>query len=190
MRFIHSKQVLAVPDDIEIKLENRVVTVKGKFGTIKKSFRHAEVDMTLAEDNKSILVQMWFATPKQKATIRTICSHISNMFTGVTKKFQYKMRLVYSHFPININVVNDGKTVEIRNFLGEKIVRSIQMLNEVKIIKDSTVKDQLVLQGVDIELVSRSAALVHQSVLVKNKDIRKFLDGIYVSETGTMEVAN
>jgi large subunit ribosomal protein L9e len=27
-----------------------------------------------------------------------------------------------------------------------------------------------------------TAANVHQSVLVKNKDIRKFLDGIYVSE--------
>jgi large subunit ribosomal protein L9e len=27
-----------------------------------------------------------------------------------------------------------------------------------------------------------AAANVHQSVLVKNKDIRKFLDGIYVSE--------
>lgn len=32
----------------------------------------------------------------------------------------------------------------------------------------------------------RSCALVHQSCLVKHKDIRKFLDGIYVSEKGTI----
>jgi large subunit ribosomal protein L9e len=30
------------------------------------------------------------------------------------------------------------------------------------------------------------AASIHQSTLVKNKDIRKFLDGIYVSEKGAM----
>ena len=29
-----------------------------------------------------------------------------------------------------------------------------------------------------------AAALIHQSVLVRGKDIRKFLDGIYVSEKG------
>lgn len=45
----------------------------------------------------------------------------------------------------------------------------------------SSVKDELILKGNDIENVSRSAALIHQSVLVKDKDIRKFLDGIYVS---------
>lgn len=32
----------------------------------------------------------------------------------------------------------------------------------------------------------RSCALVHQSCLVKHKDIRKFLDGIYVQEKGTI----
>lgn len=31
------------------------------------------------------------------------------------------------------------------------------------------------------------AALIHQSTLVRRKDIRKFLDGIYVSETSTVE---
>lgn len=30
------------------------------------------------------------------------------------------------------------------------------------------------------------AALIQQATTVKNKDIRKFLDGIYVSEKGTV----
>ena len=45
----------------------------------------------------------------------------------------------------------------------------------------------MILQGNDIENVSRSAALIHQVCLVKNKDIRKFLDGIYVSERGLIK---
>merc|ERR1711972_252579 len=99
----------------------------------------------------------------------------------------YRMRLVYAHFPINANIVNNGATIEIRNFLGEKIVRTVQMLPGVKVEKSAATKDELVLTGLDIENVSQSAALIHQSCLVKNKDIRKFLDGIYVSEHGTLE---
>lgn len=42
------------------------------------------------------------------------------------------------------------------------------------------------LQGNDIEKVSQSAALINGAAKVKNKDIRKFLDGIYVSERTTV----
>lgn len=31
------------------------------------------------------------------------------------------MRLVYSHFPINVSIEKDGKQLAIRNFLGEKV---------------------------------------------------------------------
>eukprot|EP00929_Paragymnodinium_shiwhaense_P021482 TRINITY_DN14003_c0_g1_i1.p2 TRINITY_DN14003_c0_g1~~TRINITY_DN14003_c0_g1_i1.p2 ORF type:complete len:147 (+),score=48.73 TRINITY_DN14003_c0_g1_i1:73-513(+) len=113
--------------------------------------------------------------------------HIQNLFDGVEKKFEYKMRLVYAHFPINANITNGGKTVEIRNFLGEKIVRTVNMLPGVIVAKSAAVTDELVVTGTDIDTTSRSAALIRQSCLVKNKDIRKFLDGIYVSSHGAIE---
>jgi large subunit ribosomal protein L9e len=46
-----------------------------------------------------------------------------------------------------------------------------------------------VLEGNDIDNVSKSAALIHMACLVKKKDIRKFLDGFYVSEKGVIETA-
>lgn len=40
------------------------------------------------------------------------------MITGVTKGFKYKMRYVYAHFPINVNIEKNKETdnyeVEIR----------------------------------------------------------------------------
>lgn len=51
-----------------------------------------------------------------------------NLMKGVTVGFEYKMRLVYAHFPINANIENEGTKIEIRNFLGEKRVRTVNML--------------------------------------------------------------
>ena len=45
-------------------------------------------------------------------------------------------------------------------------------------------------EGNNIELVSNSATLIQQAITVKNKAIRKFLDGIYVSEKGTVQQAD
>ncbi|CAJ1365991.1 unnamed protein product [Effrenium voratum] len=141
----------------------------------------------LADGGKKVIARMYFAKSKQCSMLNTVCSHISNLFEGVTKKFEYKMRLVYAHFPINVNIINGGKTIEIRNFLGEKVVRTVHMLPGIAVEKSSNTKDEIIVSGTDIELAGRSTALIHQSCLCKKKDIRKFLDGIYVSSHGVHE---
>jgi len=75
-----------------------------------------------------------------------------------------------------------GATVEIRNFLGEKIVRRVPMPEGVTATISTKQKDELIVDGNDIQLVSQAAARLQQSTSVKNKEIRKFGDGIYVSE--------
>merc|ERR1712195_447009 len=121
---------------------------------------------------------MWFGKSKQLASIRTVMSHITNLFNGTLTGFQYKMKSVYAHFPINVTIEDGPHRVEIRNFLGEKRPRIVNALEGVKIRRDKDVKDQYILEGNDIENVSRTCALIHQACLVKKKDIRKFLDGM------------
>jgi large subunit ribosomal protein L9e len=61
------------------------------------------------------------------------------------------MRLVYAHFPINTAIVKDGTVLEIRNFLGEKVVRKVAMKEGVSIVRSEKVKDQLELKGASLE---------------------------------------
>mmetsp|Transcript_13391 Transcript_13391/g.25583 ORF Transcript_13391/g.25583 Transcript_13391/m.25583 type:complete len:194 (+) Transcript_13391:77-658(+) len=186
MRQIYNTRELEIPEDVEVDIKSKVVTVKGPRGQLTRSLKHLQVDLykTEKEGKNLIKVDVWYGTSKRLAGTRTVVSHINNMILGVTRGFRYSMRLVYAHFPINITIEDGGKVVEIRNFLGEKRVRSVKMLEGVTIAKDKAVKDQIILEGNDIETVSRSAAQIHQICLVRAKDIRKFLDGIYVNGKG------
>ena len=175
-----------------VSFKSREVTVKGPKGTLVRSFKHIALDMFLVEEDgkKKLRVDLWFGTRETVAAIRTICTHIENMITGVTKGFKYKMRFCYAHFPINVTAVKEGAKdiVEIRNFLGEKKVRRIELFEGVKYTRTTDVKDQIELSGIDVTKVSLACARISQSTAVKNKDIRKFLDGIYVSEKGEDDI--
>jgi large subunit ribosomal protein L9e len=121
-----------------VQVKGRAVRVKGPRGTLQKDFRHIEVDMFLVEEEgvKKLNVDCHFGKRKHLASIRTVISHVQNLITGVTKGFEYKMRLVYAHFPININIEKKGAVVEIRNFLGEKRVRVVEMLPGCSIARE------------------------------------------------------
>ncbi|XP_074282341.1 large ribosomal subunit protein uL6-like [Silene latifolia] len=190
MKIVLASDSMEIPEGITIKLHAKIIEVEGPRGKLVRNFKHLNLDfeLTTNEEGKRILkIESWFGKRKNTAAIRTAISHVENLITGVTKGYRYKMRMVYAHFPINASITNSNKGIEIRNFLGEKKVRKVDMLEGVTILRSEKVKDELVLDGNDIELVSRSAALINQKCHVKNKDIRKFLDGIYVSEKGRIE---
>ena len=93
---------------------------------------------------------------------------------------------MYSHFPINVSV--SGKNVEIRNYLGEKLVRRVKLCDGVEYVRTAGVKDQIELSGNDINVVSLTAANIQQTTKDVTHEIRKLLDGIYVSWKGNAEV--
>lgn len=179
---------------MEIAIKSRVVTVTGKKGSITRDFKHIDMDLYITDSDpdpeteathRIVKLDLWFASRKQLACVRTVCSHILNMFVGVQRGFCYKMRFVYSHFPINVTTV--GNIVEIRNFLGERRVRKVPLLPGVEYTRTANVKDQIELSGIDIAKVSLCAAKIQQATNIRKKDLRKFLDGIYVSEKGAVE---
>ncbi|KAK5960560.1 60S ribosomal protein uL6 RPL9A PWA37_001986 [Arxiozyma heterogenica] len=188
MKHIQTEQTIAIPQGVTVAIKSRVVKVTGPRGTLTKSLKHIDVTFTKTSAN-TIKVTVHNGDRKHVAALRTVKSLVDNMITGVTKGYKYKMRYVYAHFPINVNVIEkDGaKFVEIRNFLGDKKVRLVPVREGVTIEFSTTQKDEIVLSGNSVENVSQNAADIQQICRVRNKDIRKFLDGIYVSSKGVIE---
>jgi len=101
------------------------------------------------------------------------------MMSGVAYGFQYKLKLVYSHFPIQVKV--EGRTISIDNFLGERKPRSARIMGESSVVVQG---DELVVTGIDKEEVGQTAANIEQATRIKGRDPRVFQDGIYLVEKG------
>lgn len=185
MKQLVKSEKAKIPAGVKVTSSKRVVTVTGPRGTLTRAFKHLSVDIRVSEDGQFVIADSWFATRKMACCVKTVVSLIENMIAGVTAGFRYKMRLVYAHFPINLIIdESHNDQIEIKNFIGQRQVRRLKLLPGVSISKSTTVKDEFILEGNDVTQVSLSAALIQQSCQARHKDLRKFLDGVYVSERG------
>ncbi|MCD6529912.1 50S ribosomal protein L6 [Candidatus Bathyarchaeota archaeon] len=176
MKRITVARFIEIPENVDVQVKGRTVTVKGPRGALTRDFSHAPVSIT--KEKNVITVKAYWPRRREEAIVGTIYSHINNMIKGVTEGFVYKMKIVFSHFPISVRV--DGNQVLIENFTGEKSPRRAKIIGDTKV----TVKgDDIIIEGIDIEAVSQTAANIQQATKIKNKDPRVFLDGIYVYET-------
>lgn len=175
MRLPEISRTIQVPEGVQVSVNNKVVTVKGPKGTLVRDFSF--VPISVEGDGQN--VRLWAKWPRKKeaALIGTIYSHIQNMITGVTKGFSYKLKIVFSHFPISVKV--QDKSVLIENFTGERRARKVKIIGDVKVKVET---EDIVVQGANLEDVSQTAANIEQATKVKKKDPRVFLDGIYVYE--------
>lgn len=126
MKTIVSSDTMEIPDGVKIKVHAKVIEVEGPRGKLTRNFKHLNLDFQLLKDEttgkRTLKIEAWFGSRKTSAAIRTALSHVENLITGVTKGYRYKMRFVYAHFPINASITNSNRSIEIRNFLGEKKV--------------------------------------------------------------------
>jgi large subunit ribosomal protein L6 len=175
MRAIEVSRTIQVPEDVDVTLEGRKVTVKGPKGTLTRDFHHAPVSMEM--NGKTMRIWAEWPRKKEASLVGTVHSHVQNMIGGVRKGFTYKLKIVFSHFPISAKVKD--KTVLIENFTGERNPRKAKIVGNAKVKIQS---EDIVVQDLDLENVSQTAANIEQATKVRKKDPRVFLDGIYVYE--------
>ena len=82
-----------------------------------KNLQHLAVGFVQTKPD-TIQIEIHHGVRKQIAALRTVRTIINNLIIGVTRGFKYKMRYVYAHFPINVNLDKNKETglweVEIR----------------------------------------------------------------------------
>ncbi len=166
------KEEIEIPDGVEVEIGNRI-KVKGKGGILEKKLAHPRI--AIKKNDNKIEVKCDLPRKKESALVGTFVAHIKNMVKGVTEGFEYKMKTVYSHFPIKTSV--KGNEVIIENFLGERHPRKARIVGDAKVEIE---KDELIVKGINIEEVGQTVANIERAVKVKKRDIRIFQDGIYL----------
>lgn len=167
---------IEIPEGISVRLSEGVLYVKGDRGECSKDFNKIKVKIEVKEGK--ITLSPMGKKKSDYAILNTAASHIRNLFKGVKEGYVYKLKIVYSHFPISVKV-KDGYIL-IENFYGEKAPRKAKVMG--KLTKVSVSGDDVIVEGPCLEEVSQTAANIEQATRVKEKDQRIFLDGVYVYE--------
>lgn len=165
-----------VPQGVTVSLSGATLTVKGQKGQVSREFRFPGIRLS-ASDGK-VTIEAVKVDKQNKAIVGTYASHVNNMIRGVTEGFEYNMKIVYAHFPIQVKVEGKNK-VSIGNFLGERKPRYADIMGDTKV---SVAGDKVTLTGVNKEHVGQTAANIEQACKIKNRDPRVFQDGIYITK--------
>ena len=167
---------VTIPANVQVEIKADIIQVKGPKGALKKSFSYPNI--LVQKSDNTIIIKCIASSKKEKAIIGSFVAHLKNMFKGVTEGFKMKLKIVFSHFPITTKVV--GNNLEILNFLGEKSPRCAKIHGNVKV---SVGKEEIIVEGINIEEVGQIAANIEQATRVRYRDPRIFQDGIYLVST-------
>jgi len=167
-------QTIEIPNGIEVELIENLVKVSGTHGINERKFDFSK--LSAEKKNNQIIIGNKKATKKEKRIMNTIAAHIRNMIKGVQKKFEYKLKVCFSHFPITAEVKNNE--VIIKNFLGEKVPRRIKFPQGIEVEVE---KEIITVRSINKELAGMVAANLENVTRISKRDRRVFQDGIFIT---------
>ncbi len=173
-----TERKVEIPSGADVTISSMTIKVKGPKGELTKSFDDPRLNkaIILEKADGSVIVKTDSDKRKIKAMTGTISKHIKNMAYGATIGYRYTLKILYTHFPIN--VTSKDNEVHIRNFLGEKGARIAKVSGNVQVKID---KEEITLTGINIEDVGQTAANIEQACRISGRDRRIFQDGIYIT---------
>lgn len=164
---------IEIPSDVKLSVDGDTVKVKGPAGENQRTFNFGRLEVSL--EGSSLKLGNKKSTKSDKKTMNTTASHITNMIMGVKDKFEYELKICSGHFPMSVK--QEGKKVIIKNFLGEKVDRKVDILPGVEMeIK----QNMITIKSVDKELAGQTAANFEKATKIKGRDKRIFQDGVYI----------
>jgi len=155
--------------------DNGVLTVKGVKGEAKRNLSNPLLKLSVQENK--IIIEAKDVTKKSKKLINTYRAHTRNLLKGVSEGHTYKLKICSGHFPMTVAVKNN--TLEIKNFIGEKVPRQVKITDGVDVKVDGS---EIVIESNDKEKAGQMAASIEQLTRRPGFDKRIFQDGIYLIE--------
>ncbi len=169
------KKEIVLPAGVTARLDRSVLVIKGPQGEVRRDFHYPSLSISIIEGK--IIVAAEKASKREKTIVGTFTAHIRNLVNGVQQQHVYKLKICSGHFPMTVTVA--GQELLIKNFLGESVPRRIAIEPGVTVkIQD---KDILV-SSPDKELAGKTAAGIEQACRLTNRDLRIFMDGIWLTE--------
>tara|TARA_A100001037_G_C15119385_1_gene623036 strand:- start:1409 stop:1960 length:552 start_codon:yes stop_codon:yes gene_type:complete len=170
-----------LPDGVTSTVSESTVTLAKEGRSISRDFKHNRVSVIQLDTG----LRVYCPLPRrsERAIAGTWAAHLRNMVKGVDQGFEYRLKAVFSHFPMSLKV--EGNKLSINNMLGEKVPRVAKLPwtpSEVE-VKVENKTDVLVI-GVDREKVGQTAANIEGACKIKKRDPRVFQDGVYIVSKG------
>jgi large subunit ribosomal protein L6 len=164
-----------IPAGVNVEIKDNVVTVKGSLGT---NTRKANSKLlSIAKKGDEIVVEPLKKGKLVKKAMQAenaFAKELQNDIAGVSKHFEVRMKSVFAHFPMSIEIKNDK--VFVNNLIGERSPRIADICTNAKVeVKGADLR----IYGISKDAVSQTAANIKIACKIRNKDDRAFQDGVY-----------
>ena len=172
---------IKLPDKVSAQLDGSLLILKGPKGEVKKNFLSKNIQIEPQED--SVILKAFKFNKTNKKLVKSYAAHIKNMIKGSLGWHKYLLKICSGHFPMNVSVNNNQLIV--KNFLGEKVPRTLKLKPGVEVKVES---DLVVVESPSKEIAGQVSADIELLTRRTRYDGRIFQDGIWIVSKDGKEV--
>ena len=175
----HIKHVIELSEGVGAAIDAGTVSLSKDGTTISREFIHSRLSVTMNDGNIEVFCDL--PRRKEKALAGTWAAHHRNINKGLSEGFEYRLKAVYSHFPMTLKV--EGSILTINNLFGERIPRKAELpWTPAEVTVKVENKTDVIVTGVDKEKVGQTSANIERACRIRGRDRRVFQDGVYIVE--------
>ena len=164
------KLPISIPDNVKIDLNDSIITVKGKFGTLYKDIPSV---INIIEDSKLIKVSLREENKKTRALYGLYRTLINNMIIGVSEQFTLILNLKGVGYRATVQgkelVLNLGYSHPVKMDIPEDI--SVEVVQNTTINLKSCNKETLGLFAANIRTWRKPEPYKGKGILYKGERI-------------------
>jgi len=165
---------LKLPKEIQAQLDGGVLSLKSPKGEVKKNFLNKNITIKCMDDTITLKAPKF--NKVNKKLIKSCNAHIRNMIVGCLDGHKYTLKICSGHFPMNVSVNNNQLIV--KNFLGEKVPRTLDLKNGADVKIEG---DVIIVESINKEIAGQVSADIETLTKRTGYDGRVFQDGIHIT---------